>query len=232
MIPPAESREHQYDKRLHDHRTRESRVVRRSSTRAAVGFGRNQSEIGRADAQCRRPGQDEGPAPAKPLGYRPGHDGRERHPEIAPQSVDANGTADALGMADQHRSPNRMIDRGKEPHRRKPKRELPGRLAEAGRDRGETDAEEEHRHHVAPAPAVAQPSGRQGSGAEHDETAQRERDQLAIRLGEIGLHAEHRGREDQHDHMIDQMADIDKTDHSGPRGHNASDRQLATDAFK
>jgi hypothetical protein len=47
-----------------------------------------------------------------------------------------------------------------------------------------------------------------------DEAAKRKGDEVPVRTTERGSHAEHCGGEDQHQHMVDDMRDIDEADHT------------------
>ena len=77
--------------------------------------------------------------------------------------------AQFVGVGDQHRGADRVVDRGEQSDREQRHAQLQGRLNEADRGHGGANAQEEHRHHVTPAPAVAEPAGQQRPGAEHDE---------------------------------------------------------------
>src|SRR5579875_911497 len=123
-------------------------------------------------------------------------------------------------MADQHRRADRVVNRGKQPDRREPGGQLPEGMGKAGGNRRGAKAKKKHRQHVAPAPPVAEPAGRHRARAEHHKTAQSQRDQLAVGPGEIARHAEHRGGKNQHRQMVEEMADIDKADHTGPRARH------------
>ena len=80
-----------------------------------------------------------------------------------------------------------------------------GRAAQAA-------ADVEHHHHVAPAPAVGEPAGRQREDAEGEEGRGAERQQFAIGPAVDHLEPDHHGREDQHHVMVDGMGEVDEAD--------------------
>ena len=83
---------------------------------------------------------------------------------------------------------------------------------EPGPDQRDPAAGIEQRHHVAPAPAVGEPTGRQREHAECDERGGAERDQLGIAPAVDHLEPDHHGREDQHHEMVERVRPIDEAD--------------------
>mgnify|MGYP001334501443 CR=1 FL=1 len=67
-----------------------------------------------------------------------------------------------------------------------------------------------NRQHAAPAPAVAEPAGRQGTGREGDEAAEGKRQQLAVGGLELTLQGQHHGGVEQHEEMVLGVPDVDE----------------------
>ena len=80
--------------------------------------------------------------------------------------------------AHEHWNADRMIYRRKRPHQRQRQRELPRVLCRCDEQHRGAHAEEEHQHHLAPAPMIAKPSRRQRSQSEQDERADAVRHQV------------------------------------------------------
>ena len=89
-------------------------------------------------------------------------------------------------------------------------------------DERDAAAEIEHRHHVAPAPAVGEPARRQREHTEGDERRRAERDQLAVALGVHELERDHHGREDQDHVVVDRVTEVEKADRQAALIVNAS----------
>jgi hypothetical protein len=76
---------------------------------------------------------------------------------------------------------------------------------------GSPEPEEEHHHHAAPAPQVAQPPGRHRTQAEHQEGAGAIGHQVfPAREAELDGDAGHRGGEDQQEHVVQRMAQVEQ----------------------
>jgi len=114
-------------------------------------------------------GHDESPAPAQILPDHAGHQRRGCHAEIAPDAVQAHLAAEPVRIGHDHRSADRMIDRGEKADRQQRRAKLQRGRDEAHRNHRRADADEEDHHHVAAAPAVAEPAGDQRARAERDE---------------------------------------------------------------
>jgi len=70
----------------------------------------------------------------------------------------------------------------------------------------------EQRHHVATAPAIAEPAGRQREYPEGNEGGGAKCDQLGVAAPVDHFEADHHGRKNQHDVMIERMRPIDEGD--------------------
>ncbi|MGY3368539.1 hypothetical protein ACVWZL_005664 [Bradyrhizobium sp. GM2.4] len=143
----------------------------------------------------------------------------EATPRLPADAVDAHLAAEPVSVGDDHGSADGMIDRGKNADREQRRAELGRGLHEANRDHGGADADEEDQHHVATAPAVAEPAGEQRARAEGDEARRRVRQEFRIGHAERRSHDDHRGGENQHRVMVDEMARVDETDHPAGAVH-------------
>ncbi|MET4771091.1 hypothetical protein ABIA28_003305 [Bradyrhizobium elkanii] len=166
-----------------------------------------------ADQHGDRAGHDERPAPAEILADHAGDQRRRGDAEIAPDAVDPHLGAELLGIGHDHRGADRMIDRGEDADRQQRGAELQRRLHEADRDHRQADADEEDHHHVAAAPAVAEPARDQRAGAEGDEARGRIGQQFRIGHAERRAHDDDGGGENQHRVVIDEMGRVDEGDH-------------------
>ena len=81
------------------------------------------------------------------------------------------------------------------------------------------DADKEDHHHVAAAPAIAEPAGQQRAGAERDEARGGVRQQFGIGHAERRPHHDDGGGEDQHRIMVDEVGGVDEADHPGGAVH-------------
>ena len=104
---------------------------------------------------------DEGAAPSDHRCQHGGDAGRERDAEIAAHAVEGERAAARGRLLDQHRGADRMIDRGEHAERRQRDRQRDQVRRQRRADQRHAAAEIEQRHHVAPAPAVGEPAGRQ-----------------------------------------------------------------------
>ena len=168
-----------------------------------------------ASRQSRR--RQEGRAPAEPGREQRAHAGGERDAEIAADAVEGERAPARLRGFDQHGHADRVVDGGE--HAEREQRDCQhgqiGREGGAGQRNAAADIEQ--RHHVAPAPAVGEPAGRQREHAEGDESGARQRDQLAIGPPVDDLEPDHHRRVDQQHEMVDAMRPIEEGD-GAPRG--------------
>ena len=162
---------------------------------------------------------DERPAPAEKLPDHAGDQRRRRHAEIAPDAVEAHLAAEPVGIGHDHGGADGVIDRGEQADRQQRRAKLQRRLHQADRDHRQADAEEEDHHHVAAAPAVAEPAGQQRARAERDEARGGVRQQLGIGHAERRPHHDDGGGEDQHRIMVDEVRGVDEADHPGRAVH-------------
>ncbi len=109
----------------------------------------------------------------------------------------------------QHRNADRVIDRRERAHERQRGGELPGILRGRGEQARCADAEQEHQHHRAAAPVVAQASRRHRAQPEQQEGAGRERHQVfPAGKAEVGGDRADRRREDQQHQVVDRVRDV------------------------
>ncbi|MEY9619667.1 hypothetical protein ABH982_003124 [Bradyrhizobium ottawaense] len=186
--------------------------LRRRLLRALAVLVHDQHRKGDTDQDRDHAGNDEGETPAEILADHAGDQRRGGNAEIAPDAVDAHLAAEPVGIRHDHGGADGMIDRGEDADGEQRGAELHGRLHEADRDHGGTNADEEDQHHVAAAPAVPEPAGQQRAGTERDEARRRVRQQLRIGHAERRPHDDHGGGKDQHRIMVDEMACVDETD--------------------
>jgi hypothetical protein len=93
----------------------------------------------------------------------------------------------------------------------KPGADLERRAGQRRKDGGGADADEEDDHHPLAAPLVGQPAGRDGAQAEGDEAWGRVGDELGV--AHVPLVAQpqcRRGREDEHEQMVEEVPDVEK----------------------
>ncbi|MNZ76682.1 hypothetical protein D3C78_951970 [compost metagenome] len=166
--------------------------------------------------------QDERRTPAEMRGEEAGEQGGESHAEVAPHAVHADLVATILGVRHQHRGAHRMVDGGEHTDQGQPDHQHRHRVAKSGEDRRRADAKEEHLQHVPAIPLVAQPAGRQRTGAEGDEAAEGQADQLGVTEAEALRHAQHGGREDQHEHVVDDVSGVDVANDGTGSAHGGS----------
>ena len=164
-------------------------------------------------------GQDERRTPTEVRGEKAGKQRGEGDPEVTPHAVDADLAAAVLRVCHQHRGADRVVDRGEYPDQGQPGHQHRYAAGQPGEQCGGADTEEEQQHHPPPAPGIAQPAGRQRTGAEGDETAQRQADQTGVVEVEAAGHAEHGGGEDQHEHVVDDMRGVDEADNGSRSVH-------------
>ena len=149
--------------------------------------------------------------PASVLDQEARRDRRQRDAEVTGEPVHADGEARALCAAHQHRDADRMVDRRERAHQRHRRGELPRALRERDQQHRRAHAEEEDQHHPSAAPVVAQPSRGQRSQAEQREGADAIGHQvLPARNAEIGGDGADRGREDQQEHVVERMRDVEQ----------------------
>ena len=153
---------------------------------------------------------DERRAPVYPVCERPRNDRRKCQPEVAVDTVHPEYATDLGAPTDQHRDTDRVIDGAEHTDQREPRCNLPGGLRQSRQHGGCADADEKQRHHAAPAPAVRQPPCRQRAGAEHDERAEGQRQHFAVAPAEFRRHGDHHRRKDQHEQMIERVAEVEK----------------------
>ena len=121
-----------------------------------------------------------------------------------------------------------MIDRGEAAQERKRERELDRRPGEADQDGRSAHAEKEQHHHRAPAPLIAQLARGQGNDAEKEKRCGVVwHEVLPSREAELQSDGGHGGRENQQEHVIDRVADIEEQ-HGGPVVHASMIVYVAT----
>jgi hypothetical protein len=177
--------------------------------RRRLALGRRKKHEGGARRKTQQRGQHEGGTPADILHHEAGQDGRKRDAQVAHQAVDADGGARVARMLHQHRNAHRMVDGRKGAQHGDSQRQLPGVLCCRTQQARSTEPEEKHHHHAAPAPQVAQPPGRHRTEAEQQEGAGAIRHQVfPSRKTELDGDAGHRGGEDQQEHVVQCMAQV------------------------
>ena len=166
----------------HDSELRGQRHLRLRHPRLGMmAVVRHQPEIDDAgdDAEhCRR---QERAAPAEPARQSRGDAGSQRNAEIAADAVEGERSS-ARCRRPRSASPCRPDDRSRQTCRARtarPRAQNKFGAKRRGRQR-KPAAEIERRHHIAAAPAVGEPAGRQRKDAEGEERRAGERDQLAI----------------------------------------------------
>ena len=111
-----------------------------------------------------------------------------------------------------------MIDGGEHAEQSQRSREHHEIRRQAGGDQRHPAAGIEQREHIAPAPAIGQPSRRQRKYAEGNERGGAQRDQFGIAAGVGDLERDHYHRKNQHDVVIERMGKIDEADGHASRG--------------
>ena len=179
----------------------------------AGGAGSQRRDAGErhaaGDRQQRR--HRERRAPSGVLDEQARGDRRERHAEISGQAVDADREARSRRAAHEHRDPDRVIDRRERAHQREGGRELPRIARDGDQQRRGAHAEEEDEHHPPPSPEVAQAARRQRAQAEQHERADAVGHQrFPVGETEIGGDRRDRRREDQQEHVVDRVRDVEQ----------------------
>ena len=133
----------------------------------------------------------------------PGDDGGEGDAHVSPDTVHRERHAGPLrARLDHHGDPDRVIDGREHADEEQTDANLQRCSREAGEDRADADAGEEHRHHALAAPAVGQPAGGQGKGAEGDEARRRVDDELRVAEPEYRRQREGRYRRVYEDEQV------------------------------
>ncbi len=156
-------------------------------------------------------GNRERGAPAQELDGETGRKRGERDAQVSGQAVDADRPARAIRGLQQHRNADRVVDRCERAEQRQRDRHLPCVLRRGGEQRRGAHAEEEDQHHRPAAPQVAQPARRNGAQAEQQERRGAVGHQLLPRR-EAEVRGDHRNRggEDQQEHVVDRVRDVEQ----------------------
>ena len=182
--------------------------------RRRLGLGRGHRDEHPAQGQAGEPGHHEGRAPAGQLDQEAGQQRRHRDAQVARQPVQADRRARPRRMLHQHRDAHRVVDRREGAQQRQRGSQLPGVLGGGGQQRGESHAEEEHRHHLAPAPEVAQPAGGQRAQAEQQEGADAIGHQVFPACeAEVACDRRDRGGEDQQEQVVQRVGEVEQQGH-------------------
>jgi hypothetical protein len=109
-----------------------------------------------------------------------------------------------------------MVDRGESTHQRQRCRELPGVLRQRGDERRGAHAEEEDEHHVAAAPDIAQPPGRDRAEPEERESAHAVGHEVRpVCIAEFDGDRPDGGGKDQEKHVVYAVACVQQEFHEG-----------------
>jgi len=109
-----------------------------------------------------------------------------------------------------------MIDRGKAAHERQQHGQLHRRLRLTDQQRGHADTNEKHQHHLAPSPLVAELACREGTDTKKEESGCAIRHQVFPAChAHVGGDAADGGREDQQEHMVECMREIQQQGYPG-----------------
>ncbi len=153
---------------------------------------------------------DERRLPAEALGDVDREAGGDGDAHVAGQAVHADREAGVLGLLDQHRDADRVIDRGEGAHQGQRGADLPLVGAERDDQRRDAHAGEEDHHHDPAAPMVAEAAAHDRAGAEHEERAVVERRELGpLDAPDAGDDAPGIG-EDHQDPVIHGVADVEQ----------------------
>jgi hypothetical protein len=151
-------------------------------------------------------------------GQRRSDAGRERDAEVAAHAIERECASAFLGVLDNHCGTDRMINRRKQAERKQRNGEQGQRRSEGRCYERNAAADIEGHHQIAPAPMIAEPSGRQREQAEGNKGGGGECDQRRIRLAIDGSEFDHNSRVNENDKMIERMGPIEKSDGEPPRG--------------
>jgi hypothetical protein len=176
-----------------------------------LGLGRHDAHEEQPEREAQQPGRREGGTPAEPLHQQPGRQRGHRDAEVARQAVDADRRAGTGRALQQHRDADRVVDRCEGADQRQCRRQLPGPLRDGGEQRRDAHAEEEHDHHRAATPQVAEPARRQRTEPEHHEGAGAEGHQVfPAREAEVVRDRRDGGREDEQEHVVHRMGHVEQ----------------------
>ncbi len=174
----GDGRRGHHDECAGEHRRRQRDAGAALPLRWRLGFLGAHAREHDAEEDARDARDGERCAPTEPFDEQAGDERGERDAEIAGQTVDADRRARIARVLHEHRDADRVIDRCERADERERGRELPRVLNGRAEQRGGAHAEEEHEHHRAPAPEVAEATGRQRSQPEQEERPDAERHQV------------------------------------------------------
>ena len=163
---------------------------------------------GNSNADAEKAWDDERHAPIEQGNQEPGCKRRKGDAHIAENSIHAQTEAQPWRALNQHGDANRVIDGREQTEQRQAYADHGDAGCHADENARCTDPDEKDHHHVRTAPAVAQPAGGERSRAEQNEAGRRHRKQRAIGHVEPFRHGDHRGGENQHAEMVDEVARV------------------------
>ena len=140
----------------------------------------------------------------------------KRDAEIAAHRIEGQRAAALRRVFQKQRGTDRVIDRAEYAKREQRRREHRQRRRESRRHERQPAAEIESDHHIAAAPAVGEPAGRQRKQAECGERSGAERDQLGIGAAVDGRKLDDDGRIDQDDKVIERVSAVEEADRALP----------------
>jgi hypothetical protein len=167
-----------------------------------------------------QPARDgEGIAPAQPLDEQARDQSGARNAEIAGQAVEPDDRARVAGVLYQHGDAHRVIDRRKGSEQGERDAKLQCVLRDRNEQGRRAESHEEDDHHAASTPDVAESPGGHGAEAEHEECAHRVGHEVGpVRIAEFGSHGGDCGGEDQQEHVIDRVAEVQQIAYDAREG--------------
>ena len=156
-------------------------------------------------------GHDEGRAPAAVIDEIAGDEGGTGNAEIAPHAVHCDPHTCVLPSLGDDGESDGMIDRSEHTNEEQSDADLQRGLRHRCRDGRESNADEIHRDHAFAAPLVGKPACRQRKQAKGEEPRRRIFQQIAVANAPFSDQRQRRDcGEDQHEHVIQEVADVQK----------------------
>ena len=173
----------------------------------------------RADAESDCARNDERRPPAYGVGERARDQRGECDADVAEDPIHSEDPAHVLPVRDEHRDADRVVDRGEHADEREAQGDVHRSGGEAREDARGADAEEEHHHHAPPAPAIGEPACGDRKRAKGDEAAEGERQEIRVPAAELLTHREHHGRENEHEEVVERVAEVEEQAHAARGAH-------------
>ena len=170
-----------------------------------------EDRVGAAQREAERARYRKRGPPARRVDEPAGEQGGAGHPHVSEHAVDRQRHAGPAAPLHHQGEADRMVDRGEQADQEQAGTDLERGVRECGDHAGRAEAEEEDDHHGFAAPLVSNPACRKRTDAECDQPGRRIWDQFGIgNIPFVHQHECRRGRKDQNDQVIKEMAEIEE----------------------